>query len=238
MSFHPDKGQILTISKKRNPISHNYTLHGHTLEHVTSAKYLDCTLNNHLDWGQHKQNICNKANRTISFLRRNLNISSTSTKETAYKALVRPTVDHASTVWDPHEKGDIHRLDMVQRQAARYVKNKYHNRSSVTDMLADLQWKPLQERRKEARLIMLYKVINNKIALDNSQLIPLNSTSTRNTHDLSYQIPYCRTQYRQQSFPLTIKDWNSLYQDAMSAGTVESFRTHLTHTFNCTLVRF
>ena len=133
---------------------------------------------------------------------------------------------------------DIHCLDVVQRRAARYVKNKYHHRSSVTDMLADLQWKPLQERRKEARLIMLFKVINNKIALDNSQLIPLNSTSTRNTHDLSYQIPYCRTQYRQQSFPLTIKDWNSLYQDAMSAGTVESFRTHLTHTFNCTLVRF
>jgi len=68
MSFHPDKCQILTISKKRSPISHNYTLHGHTLEHVTSAKYLGCTLNNHLDWGQHIQNICNKANRTISFL--------------------------------------------------------------------------------------------------------------------------------------------------------------------------
>jgi len=70
-----------------------------------------------------------------------------------------------------------------------------------------------------------------KIALDNSQLIPLNSTSTRNTHDLFYKIPYCRIQYRQQSFPRTIKDWNSLHPDAMSAGTVESFRTHLSHPF-------
>ena len=128
--------------------------------------------------------------------------------------------------------GYIFAYDMVKRRAARYVKNKYHNRSSVTDMPADLQWKPLQERRKEVRLIMLYKVINNKIALDNSQLIPLNSSSTRNTHDLAYNIPYCRTQYRQQSFfPSTIKDWNSLHPDAMSAGTVESFRTHLSHPF-------
>jgi len=55
-----------------------------------------------------------------------------------------------------------------RRRAARYVKNKYHNRSSVTDMLADLQWKPLKERRTEARLKMLYKVINNKIALNHS----------------------------------------------------------------------
>jgi hypothetical protein len=52
-------------------------------------------------------------------------------------------VEYASTVWDPHEKGDIHRLDMVQRRAAQYVKNKYPNRSSVTDMLADLEWKSL-----------------------------------------------------------------------------------------------
>jgi len=49
-------------------------------------KYLGCTLNNHLYWRQHIHNICNKANRTISFLRRNFNIS---TKETASSS---PTV--------------------------------------------------------------------------------------------------------------------------------------------------
>jgi hypothetical protein len=99
-------------------------------------------------------------------------------------------------------------------------------------MLADLEWKSLQERRKEARLIMLYKVINNKVALDNSQLIPSNSTSTRSTHNLSFKIFYCRTQYRQQSFfPRTIKDWNSLPPDATSAGTVESLRAHLSQLY-------
>jgi hypothetical protein len=147
MSFHPDKSQVLTIPKKRSSICVNYTLHGHTLEHATSAKNLGCTLNNSLDWGQHIHNIWNKANRIISFLRRDLNIASTSTKETAYTSLVRPTVEYASNIRDPHEKGYIHYLNMVQRRAARYVKNKYHNRSSVTDMLADLEWKSLQERR-------------------------------------------------------------------------------------------
>jgi len=129
-------------------------------------------------------------------------------------------------IWDPHEKGDIHHLDMVQRRAARYVKNKFHNRSSVTDMFADLQWKLLQQQRKEAWLIMLYKVINNKIALDNSQLLPLDPTSTRITHDLSCKIPFFRTQYRQQSFPRTNKDWNIL-----PTMTVESFRTYRSRPF-------
>jgi hypothetical protein len=38
MAFHPEKCNVLTITKKRNPIKFNYTLYGHSLEHVTSAK--------------------------------------------------------------------------------------------------------------------------------------------------------------------------------------------------------
>ncbi|CAC5391136.1 unnamed protein product [Mytilus coruscus] len=33
------------------------------------------------------------------------------------------------------------RLEMVQRRAARYVTNRYHNTSSVSDMLNQLEWK-------------------------------------------------------------------------------------------------
>jgi hypothetical protein len=39
MNFHSDKCNVLTITKKRKPIKHQYTLHGHILEQVTSAKY-------------------------------------------------------------------------------------------------------------------------------------------------------------------------------------------------------
>jgi hypothetical protein len=87
---------VLTITKKRNPIKFNYTLHGHSLEHVTSAKYLGCTITSDLKWGPHINNICNKANSTISFLKRNLNIANIankSVKERAYQSLVRPSLE-------------------------------------------------------------------------------------------------------------------------------------------------
>ena len=38
MEFHPGKCNVLTISRKPNPIKYNYSLHGHTLESVESAK--------------------------------------------------------------------------------------------------------------------------------------------------------------------------------------------------------
>jgi hypothetical protein len=49
MKFHPEKCNVLTISKKRIPSKYNYTLHGHILEHDTSAKYLGCTISSDLN---------------------------------------------------------------------------------------------------------------------------------------------------------------------------------------------
>ena len=44
MAFHPDKCNVLSTSKNKNPIKYNYTLHGQILEHVNKAKYLGVTI--------------------------------------------------------------------------------------------------------------------------------------------------------------------------------------------------
>nr|KAG5689644.1 hypothetical protein BaRGS_029883 [Batillaria attramentaria] len=43
--------------------------------------------------------ICNKANRVVGFLHRNLRTGAISCKELAYKALIRPILEYACTVW-------------------------------------------------------------------------------------------------------------------------------------------
>jgi hypothetical protein len=85
MAFHPDKCNVLTISRKKTLVKFNYCLHGHVLESVNKAKYLGFTISEELKWENHIYNICCKANKTLGFLRRNLNIGSTSVKEQAYK---------------------------------------------------------------------------------------------------------------------------------------------------------
>jgi hypothetical protein len=89
------------------------------LESVNNAKYLGCQITSDLRWSDHINNICGKANRTLGFLRRNLNIGSTSVKENAYKTLVRPTLEYASTVWDPYHQKDIQQLEMVPTQRSK-----------------------------------------------------------------------------------------------------------------------
>ena len=228
MSFHPDKCQVLPITKKKHKIDFNYKLNGHSLERVTSAKYLGSTINDKLDWGEHINNICNKANKTLGFLRRNLNIGSTSVKATAYKSFVRPTVEYACTVWDPHQKSSILHLEKVQRRGARYVKNRFHNRSSVSSMLHDLEWVSLEARRREARLVMLYKIRSGLVAIDPSKHLKQPTRMSRHMYPHTYQLPHTSTSYKLHSFfPKTIRDWNALPPVVAEASTLETFKTNL-----------
>ncbi len=150
MKFHPDKCNVLTVSTKRAPLEHAYQLNGHILAHVKSAKYLGVTIANNLQWNNHIANICTKANQTLGFLRRNINLESVKIKERAYLTLVRPLLEYASVIWDPHTQTNTKKIEMVQRRAARYVTSRTRNRSSVTDMLNGLKWRSLENRRKDA----------------------------------------------------------------------------------------
>ena len=53
------------------------------------------------------------------------------------------------------------KLEMVQRRSARYVLNRFNYLSSVDEMLQELQWNTLEERRKKDRLVMFYKILND-----------------------------------------------------------------------------
>ena len=78
MEFHPDKCEVLRISKKRkcNTLQPNYVLRGHKLKVVSQAKYLGVTVTSDLRWNTHITNITNKANSTLAVLKRNVRVSS------------------------------------------------------------------------------------------------------------------------------------------------------------------
>jgi hypothetical protein len=128
MSFHPEKCNVLTVSRKRNIIKRDYILHGHQQEQVTSAKYLGVTISSDLRWNVHIANICKRANSTLSFFQRNINISNPKVKENAYKALERPTTVRYASTLDPYQQNNRHSLEMVQRGGSKICKkNRYHN---------------------------------------------------------------------------------------------------------------
>jgi hypothetical protein len=152
MQFHPEKCISLSVTRSQTPFHASYILKGHTLESVTAAKYLGITISKDMNWDTHINNITSKANKIIGFLRRNLPIQNTETKTLEYKSMVRSNLEYCASVWSPHTEKLKSKLEQVQRRAARYVTNRYHNTSSVSAMLNHLQWPTLEHRRNLNRI--------------------------------------------------------------------------------------
>ncbi|KAK3087020.1 hypothetical protein FSP39_000419 [Pinctada imbricata] len=112
---------------------------------------------------------------------------------------------------------------MVQRRAAHYVSNRHGNR--VDSMLEHLQWRSLEQRRRGARLIILYKIVNNDVALDKSDKLTPPFRRTRHSHQLAFQLPSSSSDYRKFSFfPRTIMEWNALPPGIVSLKTPNTFK--------------
>ena len=92
-----------------------------------------------------------------------------------YKSMVRPVLEYVLTVWDPHTSANINKIQSVQRRAARFCLNNFSNSSSVTAMLSSLNLPPLKQRRERAKLIMMYKIVNDLVNVPKDLFIPSDS---------------------------------------------------------------
>ena len=84
-------------------------------------------------------------------------------KKQLIKGLVRPVLENGSSDWEPHIHGFKEELEKVHNRAARFVTGIYvFETGSMTGILGQLKWESLKKRRKDSRLILLYKGLKGK----------------------------------------------------------------------------
>ena len=181
MEFNPSKCQVLHITRSRKPVMSRYFMHNQELESVDTAKYLGVNISN-----THINNITASANRTLGFVKRNVQTKNKDIRTLAYNSLVRPQVEYGSAVWSPYMKENEDKIEMVQRRAARWVSNDYSTDSSVTEMMSNLGWRSLENRRYDALLLMFYKVVYGLVAIPVPSYFERPKVYTRHTHPLVY----------------------------------------------------
>ena len=167
MQFHPAKCLVMNISKKRHPSKFTYSLHSTDLKTTDTAKYLGITISQDMKWTKHITQTCSRANRALGFIKRNVKVRSPRIKEKLYNS-----------------------------RAARWTLNRHHNTSSVKGMLEDLQWRALEQRRTDGRLVLLFLIIHGQVQIPPTNYLQpsLNSTSRKN-HNYTYQQCSTRTNY-------------------------------------------
>ena len=206
MSFNPSKCQVLHITRAKCPIQTRYMLQGTVLESVPSAKYLGVTISDNLPLTPpHIDSVSKKANQTLGFLKRNIKVHNKDLKSTAYTILVRPQLEYASTVWSPYTATDITTLEAVQRRSARWATRDYQRTSSVAQIIKDLNWRTLEQRRIDIRLTLMYKITYDLVAVPTAYCLIPNTRQSRHNYLRAYrQIPTLKDYYKYTFFPSTI----------------------------------
>ena len=108
-----------------------------------------------------------------------------------------PLIEYTAIIWSSYTQSLINNLEAVQRKSARFVCNDYYGYSSVSEMLQQLGWPTLECPRLEARAIMMYKITNNLVHVDQRYL----SYNLRNTQTLTSSLP---PTYLQELMPTVI----------------------------------
>ena len=119
-------------------------------------------------------------------------------------------------------------------KSARFVFNDFRWSSSVTSMLNNLHWPTLESRRQHAKLTMLYKILNNKIAVPHDYII--RTVLATHGHDFRFIQLASRTNTylicMNSFFPSTVRLWNTLPSYVIDSTDLDNFKTNLDNYFN------
>lgn len=209
MSLNIKKTSLVSFHRRPRQQSAEYTLFGTAVSPAESYKYLGVTFSNNISWSAHVTNIANSANCTLGFLRRHLRLAPPSVKLISYVTLVRPKLEYACSVWDPHQSHLSNILESIQNRVAHFIYSEYTYDSSVSKLKTRAHLSNLELRRPISRLCLFHKFYHASI--EAPAILPVHRSSSRTNHSSAvYPPPAQSTAHLRSFFVTTARDWNRL----------------------------
>ena len=173
--------------------------------------------------------ICKRARTVLGIIYRNISPNTTNclTFLKLYVALVRPHLEYAAQVWNPHLVKDINSLESVQKFALRICSKNYHE--TYQNLLNVYQVPTLQNRRLFLCLCTFYSIVNKLVSFPTETVLPPTSagtsTSSRNYNPSAYRVPHAHLNGLKFSFfANTVRIWSNLPHEAVNSQDITTFK--------------
>ena len=195
------------------------------IKRVGHTKSLGVTIDAHLTWCRHVEEISRKVSSAIGALER---VRPFFPKETAiqiYNALILPNFDYCSPLWDFLSGYLSDKFQKMQNRAARII-TKLSFDTNSDHLLSTLTWERLSMRRKKQKALVMYKTMNG-LTPEYLQLLFAQSYCNYNSRNSEgkLSLPKPRTNYLKRSFSYSgAALWNKLPGSLKNVGSVGQFK--------------
>jgi len=139
---------IFKAPSKPNPENFELILDGCIIKPVTTVQLLGVTLDSHLTFASHIDNVVKKAHGLLGALARAAPLLPRQLRTQAYTALIRSRLEYCSAILAPVAKTHLKKLDVIQRSAARIIYDLPRD-AHAAPLLDELQLQSLECRRNK-----------------------------------------------------------------------------------------
>ena len=191
-------------------------------------------LDSRLDMSAQVSNVCRAAYSNIFRIAKIRTSLTTAACKTLVHALVTSRLDYGNAVNLLHGISDrlLHRLEMVQRSAARVVlRLRRGDQRSMTAALQQLHWLPVKYRIKYKILVIVFRALHERTPAYIASLITpyVPRRALRSADRALLVVPrHNLERYGRRSFSRAGPTlWNALPEDLRSTVCMNKFKTHL-----------
>ncbi len=200
------------------------------LNFVEHHKHLGLTFSQNGTWHEHIYNTIKTASKVLGSMRAlKFKLKRTSLNQ-IYISYMRPILEYASVVWDGCTLYEKSSLEKLQYEAARIVTGLTRS-VSIVNLLKEIGWVSLSDRRIIQKLIIVYKLKHEMLPCYLEELFPhlVNEQTPYNLRNNdNFQTIARRTELYSKSYiPSAISLWNNLDNNTKESESLLSFKSKM-----------
>ena len=231
LQLNTDKSEHLTIRQQQE---NTFNILHKAIPKTNKVRDLGITISNDLRWTPYIENIRSKANILSHLILRSFSPTNTQLLVNLYKTYVRPLLEYNTCTWSPYLSTDKRLIESVQAMFTRRLCQRANmGYADYKDRLAKLNLESLENRRAKRDLSLVYKIVNNLVTIDCTNLFNFNNFGGYNLrrHPMqlqSTQTKPAKTRCRKNFFSeRVINPWNSLPTNVATSPSLDIFKNHI-----------
>ena len=228
ISFTKDKQDSII-----NNTTLNFTINNQEFSRTNIVKDLGLFISYNLNWTTYIEKIQFKSSHLSYLILRSFQSTNPNLYIFLYKTYIRPLLEYNSAIWSPFLVKDLILAENTQKSFTRNLCKKLNLKYlNYIDRLKILNLESLELRRVKSDLILVYKIMNNLIDINNSKLFTLNNIhskySLRRNSLYLIKSKASQTRIRENFFcNRIITTWNQLPNFIVTSPNLTNFKKNI-----------